>query len=71
MHGFDEIDYNRHLGLAGYRLEQSQGESGGDIEVTIVERPGDGAAVIDAVCADGPAERAGSATATCWWRSTG
>lgn len=59
VHGFDEIDYNRHLGLAGYRVEQSQGESGGDIEATIVERPGDLAAVLDLVRADGPAEKAG------------
>ena len=59
VHGFDEIDYNRHLGLAGYRLEVSQGEVGGEIEATISERVGDGAAVIDLVRAGGPAERAG------------
>ena len=59
VHGFDEIDYNRHLGLAGYRLEQSQTDAGGDIEATIGERPGDGAAVLDLVQAGGPAEKAG------------
>ena len=59
VHGFDEIDYNRHLGLAGYRLETSQSDSGGDIEATIGERVGDGAAVIELVRAGGPAERAG------------
>lgn len=59
VHGFDELDYNRHLGLAGYRLEVSQTEVGGDIEATIGERVGDGAAVIELVRAGGPAERAG------------
>jgi predicted metalloprotease with PDZ domain len=59
VHGFDEIDYNRHLGLAGYRLEQSQTDAGGDIEATIGERPGDGAAVLELVQAGGPAEKAG------------
>jgi len=59
VHGFDELDYNRHLGLAGYRLETSQSDSGGDIEATIGERVGDGAAVLELVRAGGPAERAG------------
>ncbi|HEY0138281.1 MAG TPA: PDZ domain-containing protein [Nannocystis sp.] len=59
VHGFDEIDYNRHLGLAGYRLEVSQSEAAGDIEATIGERVGDGAAVIELVRAGGPAEKAG------------
>lgn len=59
VHGFDEIDYNRHLGLAGYRLEQSQGEAGGDIEATIGERALDGAAVVELVRTGGPAEKAG------------
>jgi predicted metalloprotease with PDZ domain len=59
VHGFDEIDYARHLGLAGYRLEVSQTESGGDIEAVIAERETDRAAVIEAVRAGGPAEKAG------------
>lgn len=59
VHGFDEIDYNRHLGLAGYKLEQTQTDPGGDIEATIGERPGDAAAVLDLVRAGGPAEKAG------------
>ena len=61
MHGFDEIDYNRHLGLAGYRLEVSQSAVGGDIEVVFGERAGDMAAVIELTRAGGPAERAGLA----------
>ena len=61
VHGFDEIDYNRHLGLAGYRLEVSQSAVGGDIEVVFGERAGDMAAVIELTRAGGPAERAGLA----------
>lgn len=61
VHGFDEIDYNRHLGLAGYRLEVSQTEAGGDIEVVYGERAGDAAAVIELARAGGPAEKAGLA----------
>jgi predicted metalloprotease with PDZ domain len=59
VHGFEEIDYNNHLGLAGYRLEVSQAEVGGDIEVVFGERAGDAAAVIELARAGGPAEKAG------------
>jgi predicted metalloprotease with PDZ domain len=56
VHGFDEIDYNRHLGLAGYKLEVSQTEVGGDIEAEI---GGDASPVIEVVRPGGPAEKAG------------
>ncbi len=59
VHGFEEIDYNRHLGLAGYRLDVSQTEPGGDIEVVFAERVGDGAAVIELARPGGAAEKAG------------
>jgi predicted metalloprotease with PDZ domain len=58
VHGFEEIDYNRHLGLAGYRLEVSQAESGGDIEVVFAERA-DGVAAIELARPGGAAEKAG------------
>ncbi|MBL9103505.1 MAG: M61 family metallopeptidase [Myxococcales bacterium] len=58
VHGFDEIDYNRHLGLAGYKLEVAQADVGGDIEAVIV---GDAAPTIELVRPGGPAERAGLA----------
>lgn len=56
VHGFDEIDYNRHLGLAGYKLEVSQAEVGGDIEAVI---GGDASPVLEVVRAGGPADKAG------------
>lgn len=56
VHGFDEIDYNRHLGLAGYKLEVSQIDVGGDIEAVI---GGDASPVLEVVRAGGAAEKAG------------
>jgi hypothetical protein len=56
VHGFDELDYNRHLGLAGYKLEVSHTDVGGDIEAVIGGRR---SAVIELVRAGGPAEKAG------------
>jgi len=56
VHGFDEIDYNRHLGLAGYKLEVSQADVGGDIEAVI---GGDASPVLELVRAGGAAEKAG------------
>lgn len=59
VHGFDEIDYNRHLGLAGYRLEVSQGAVGGDLDVVFGERGGE--ALLELVRVGGPADKAGLA----------
>jgi predicted metalloprotease with PDZ domain len=56
VHGFDELDYNRHLGLAGYKLEVSSADVGGDVEAVI---GGDVSPVIELVRAGGPAEKAG------------
>ena len=56
VHGFDELDYNRHLGLAGYKLEVSSADVGGDVEAAI---GGDVSPVIELVRAGGPAEKAG------------
>ncbi len=56
VHGFEEIDYNRHLGLAGYRLDVSQVDVGGDIQVVYGE-----GATLDLVRPGGPADKAGLA----------
>lgn len=56
VHGFEEIDYNRHLGLAGYRLDVSQVDVGGDIQVVYGE-----GAKLELVRPGGPADKAGLA----------
>ena len=58
VHGFDEIEYGRHLGLAGYRMEVSQ-ETGGDLEVVFAE--GDKAPVLELVRQGGAGDKAGLA----------
>lgn len=56
VHGFEEIDYNRHLGLAGYRLEVSQTDTGGDIEVVYAD-----SGALELVRPGGAADKAGLA----------
>ncbi len=56
VHGFDEIEYARHLGLAGYRFEVAQ-EPGGDLDVVWAE--GDRAPVLELVRQGGAGDKAG------------
>ncbi len=58
VHGFDEIEYARHLGLAGYRYEATP-EAGGDLEVVFADN-GD-KATIELVRVGGPGDKAGLA----------
>lgn len=58
VHGFDEIEYARHLGLAGYRFEATP-EPGGDLDVVFNE--GATGAVIDLVRVGGAGDKAGLA----------
>lgn len=56
VHGFDEIEYARHLGLAGYRFDAAQ-EPGGDLDVVFAE--GDKAPVLELVRQGGAGDKAG------------
>jgi len=58
VHGFDEIEYAKHLQLAGYRLEATT-EPGGDLEV--VFRDGEKGAALELVRVGGAGDKAGLA----------
>lgn len=61
VHGFDELDFARHLGLAGYKLELTR-ETGGDLEVVFAESEGEvKGAPIELVRQGGPGDKAGLA----------
>lgn len=59
VHGFDEIEYARHLRLAGYKLEVSQ-EAGGDLDLVFTEQADKGA-LIELVRQGGAGDKAGLA----------
>jgi predicted metalloprotease with PDZ domain len=60
VHGFDEIEYGRHLRLAGYKLDPVQ-DRGGDLEVVFADSDDGRGARIELVRQGGPGDKGGLA----------
>ncbi|PCC69679.1 PDZ domain-containing protein [Nannocystis exedens] len=59
VHGFDEIEFGKHLRLAGYKVDMVQ-ETGGDLELVFAEQSDKGA-LIELVRQGGAGDKAGLA----------
>ncbi|MFY0538692.1 PDZ domain-containing protein [Nannocystis pusilla] len=59
VHGFDEIEFGKHLRLSGYKMDMVQ-ETGGDLELVFAEQSDKGA-LIELVRQGGAGDKAGLA----------